>query len=860
MNYVKAIVLALFLGVVGSQADAATLTITVNGPTPGAVGVIGPGGRVCNPGLAGGTCNFTYDAGAVLRVTANAPSTPGIISNGTGDAAACATSICTFTLNVDSAITVTFSPSNPRQSLEVVLGGTVKGEINIDNSRCQNYELGFNGCTTYYAPGSEVRMTGGLVPGSIFDRYSGGTNDAVGCGTNSTCTFILNTNSTVSATFAALASIFVSPSTSTVNIGQSGQFNAVATFTNAAQRALIGSGSWQSKRAMSAARFALAAASLNDRFYVMGGSDGVCSGSPCAFAPQNTLEVFTPGDNGSSQFETWTTLAPMMAPREGLAAAAAGGKIYALGGHTSGGGVVASMEVYDPVANAWTNVAPMPTARAEFAAVAIGNTIYAIGGGEPGTPLNTLEAYDLTSNTWTTKSPMPTARSFLAAVTVNGKLYAIGGSPNTAAVEEYDPATDTWTTKASLPSPRAALAAAVINGLIYVVGGQAGSFLSTVDVYNPATDSWGTLSPAASTGRAALAMATVDNRLFAVGGQTSFTEVTASLEVFRPGDVTWWSSNTAVATINATSGNATAVGAGTTTISARSVAIDSGAQSATLNVNSATPTQLLPPTSFAAASVTGNTVTFTWIAPVNSITPTGYLIEGGLTPGQVLGSVPTGSTATTFTLILPTGSFYLRAYSVAGSQRSAASNEIQVLVNVPQPPSAPTNLAGSANGSQLTLSWSNTFTGGTPTGIILDVTGSLALSVPLPLGESFTFNGVPPGTYNFAVRATNAAATSAQSNTVTLTFPGACEPPGVPINFTASRSGNVVSLSWAAAASGPAPSGYGITVTGALNGEFPFSATSISGVLPSGTYNFSVFATSVCGRSGSTAVQTVTVP
>jgi hypothetical protein len=38
--------------------------------------------------------------------------------------------------------------------------------------------------------------------------------------------------------------------------------------------------------------------------------------------------------------------------------------VYAVGGHY-GGQYLASVETYDPVADAWTFVAPMPTARGD---------------------------------------------------------------------------------------------------------------------------------------------------------------------------------------------------------------------------------------------------------------------------------------------------------------------------------------------------------------------------------------------------------------------------------------------------------------------------------------------------------------
>src|SRR5439155_601932 len=85
------------------------------------------------------------------------------------------------------------------------------------------------------------------------------------------------------------------------------------------------------------------------------------------------------------------------------------------------------VEEYDPASNTWTTKAPMPTARCGLAAAAVGGKIYAIGGGNDNGNLNVVEEYDPASNTWTTKAPMPTARFALPAAAVGGKIYAIGG-------------------------------------------------------------------------------------------------------------------------------------------------------------------------------------------------------------------------------------------------------------------------------------------------------------------------------------------------------------------------------------------------------------------------------------------------
>lgn len=261
-----------------------------------------------------------------------------------------------------------------------------------------------------------------------------------------------------------------------------------------------------------------------------------------------------------------------------------------------------------------------------------------------------------------------------------------------------------------------------------------------------------------------------------------------------------------------------------------------------------------------AATVAGNRVSLTWTAPQGE-TPSGYVVEGGIGAGQVLASLPTGSSATSYAFDAPTGIFHVRVHALTAAGRSPASNEIQIAVNVPQPPAAPVGLLGLGSGSTLALSWAAATQGGRPTSFVLDVGGAASTSVPLGAGETFSFAGVPPGTYTFAVRAANAAGTSLPSAPLTLTFPATC--PGVPQapqNLQVQRSGRQLAVSWNPPATGPAVSGYVLKVTGALSLALPMSARTITGGVPPGTYNLSVLATNPCGSGLETPAQSVTVP
>ncbi|MFN8644064.1 MAG: M64 family metallopeptidase [Candidatus Binatia bacterium] len=266
-----------------------------------------------------------------------------------------------------------------------------------------------------------------------------------------------------------------------------------------------------------------------------------------------------------------------------------------------------------------------------------------------------------------------------------------------------------------------------------------------------------------------------------------------------------------------------------------------------------TPTNL-------SATVTGNTVSLQWDAPT-ALTPIGYVLSAGVTPGGVAVTLPTGSAVPGFSVVAPSGVFYLRVHALlSGGALSAPSNEIQVAVNVPVAPNAPVNLLAGGTGSRLVLAWMHGG-GGTPTTSLLEVSGAITLTVPLPAAEGFTFDAVPPGTYTFRVREQNAVGVSAQSNAASLTFPVAtCLAPSTPVNLRAGVSGGAVSIAWDLPASGAAPRSYVLSVTGAVTGALPLATRGLSAVAPPGVYNLRVAAVNDCGSSAPTGVVVLTVP
>ncbi len=142
-----------------------------------------------------------------------------------------------------------------------------------------------------------------------------------------------------------------------------------------------------------------------------------------------------------------------------------------------GGHDTPAHEVYDPATDTWTARAPLRTLRDHFAAAAVGGRIYAIGGridGNHARNLDVNEEYDPAADTWRSRKPILTARSGIAAAVLDGKIMVFGGEAPAGTfdeVESYDPLVDRWIRYTPMPTARHGLGAAAVAGRIYVISG-----------------------------------------------------------------------------------------------------------------------------------------------------------------------------------------------------------------------------------------------------------------------------------------------------------------------------------------------------------------------------------------------------
>eukprot|EP00808_Paulinella_micropora_P015037 g65041.t1 len=255
---------------------------------------------------------------------------------------------------------------------------------------------------------------------------------------------------------------------------------------------------------------------------------------------------------------TWTILPNQSfpEPRIGLGSAVLNNLAYAIGGNNASVGAnsittVARVDRYDPISNNWTRVDDLNVARTGLGAAAAAGKVYAVGGctGNDGVRVKTTECFNpnvTAQGNWTVVASMNNARENAGVVALNGKVYAFGGideNQNTLSTAEvYDPINDTWTFIANMKVARDAPAAAVLNGTIYAIGGQdaQGHVLNSTECYDLITQNW-TLVGDLNVARMMAQAGTVEGVMYVVGGLVGQAEnqTLESTERFNETTQTW---------------------------------------------------------------------------------------------------------------------------------------------------------------------------------------------------------------------------------------------------------------------------------------------------------------------------------
>jgi non-specific serine/threonine protein kinase len=191
----------------------------------------------------------------------------------------------------------------------------------------------------------------------------------------------------------------------------------------------------------------------------------------------------SPSAAGSPSPEALQRREPSLpAPVEETAAAAAGGKLYVMGGFNGAGQSLSTVYVFD--GSRWTAGPRLPLPLDHASAATLDGHVYIAGGHSNGG--DSARLFRLDGNRWTALAPMHHPRGGHALVALDGALYAVGGNTsggNVAQLESFDADTNTWSVVAVLPQPRNHVAGFVIGMAVCVAGGRSPN-TSRVDCYD----------------------------------------------------------------------------------------------------------------------------------------------------------------------------------------------------------------------------------------------------------------------------------------------------------------------------------------------------------------------------------------
>jgi uncharacterized delta-60 repeat protein len=227
------------------------------------------------------------------------------------------------------------------------------------------------------------------------------------------------------------------------------------------------------------------------------------------------------------------------------------GKVFVVGGVTTGGVDTQTAEIYDPAKGTWTPTAATLYQHSSHTATLLPNGKVLLAGGLNTTfnvPTQGAELYDPAGGTWTITPLMNTAReNHTATLLPNGQVLVTGGLSFSngnftvvAAAELFDPVSGTWTNTGPMNAPRYQHTATLLaNGKVLVAGGYGtNGILASAEVYDPVTRTWtNTVSLLVGTYQHTATLLP-NGQVMVTGGETPFG-VAGTVEFYDPAGGTW---------------------------------------------------------------------------------------------------------------------------------------------------------------------------------------------------------------------------------------------------------------------------------------------------------------------------------
>lgn len=239
------------------------------------------------------------------------------------------------------------------------------------------------------------------------------------------------------------------------------------------------------------------------------------------------------------------------------------GRVLVVGGESTAGVALDTVEIYDPTSQVWTQLGSLSEPRANHSATLLESGEVLVAGGGPsnssnwpsGNVLASALLFHPATEQWTSTGDLGTARSHhLAFVLENGDVLLAGGAGGTLdpsaafadcldSSEIYEVSTGTFRPTGSMNVRRVFHQGTTLtSGEIMVVGGtnETEDSFKTAEIYNPTTEVWTLTDSMVSDDRFRHALTRLfSGRVLVTAGKKSNVRFLASTELFDPSTNSW---------------------------------------------------------------------------------------------------------------------------------------------------------------------------------------------------------------------------------------------------------------------------------------------------------------------------------
>jgi fibronectin type 3 domain-containing protein len=229
-------------------------------------------------------------------------------------------------------------------------------------------------------------------------------------------------------------------------------------------------------------------------------------------------------------------------------------------------------------------------------------------------------------------------------------------------------------------------------------------------------------------------------------------------------------------------------------------------------------------------------VALAWETPSSqgTSTITGYdVYRGSATGGESLLAKIGNALRYNDTGLVNGNTYFYETSAVSAAGEGPKSNEASATPSsVSVPPGTPVGLTPVAGNAQVSLTWSQSASGGTPTsyGVYRSTaqTGPFAQIASTSTAD-FTDLGLTNGqAYWYEVNAHNQYGTSSNTTLVSATPTAVGNPPGVPVAVSANAGNAVVALTWSEPTSGGTPTSYDVYRSTSASGPYVIVSSPLS--------------------------------